>query len=645
MKKSVRGKVLADFPELIEQWHPVKNPKTDFNKIRAGSTKKFWWRCSNGPDHEWEACVDKRTIKSTGCPCCAGRKISVTNSLVNNYPEIAKQWYPEKNDRDVSDVVAGSHARFWWKCTAGPDHKWQTSPHLRTSQSTKCPYCCNQKVSITNCLATISEKVTREWHPKKNGELTPKDIIGTSDKSHWWKCVKGRDHEWKANTYQRTINGVGCPYCAGKMVSVTNSLINVNPEVAKQWHPEKNGEFTPNNVTHGTAREVWWICDEGHEWKQKISYRTKYYDGCPECESLGHKYPELIEEWHPTKNKKIPYDYRAGSSKLVWWQCLKHSDHEWRAQISRRTRGSGCPQCANKIVSAQNNLKANFPEIASEWNYAKNEPLTPENFVKHSGTNVWWKCKKCNYGWEAPIDRRTSKGRGCPNCAGQIVNESNSLADNYPHIMERLHPTKNKLGLNPANINAGSHEKYWFLCPAGHEYEAQLDTQTRRGYGCRQCSIWGRSKIEIRLCFELMEFFTVNPDDCYIKADGSNVQVDIKLPEEKIIIEYDGVFYHKGREAQDEKKTALLRRNGWKVLRVREYGLLSVTENDLFVEPALETFLLASKVLSYLHGIWDLEIEGIASYLEKKAPVNRQQADEYIAQLLRKEGQKTLSDY
>ena len=63
--------------------------------------------------------------------------------------------------------------------------------------------------------------------------------------------------------------------------------------------------------------------------------------------SLGKLYPDLVKEWHPTKNGKLtPYDVTPGSGKKVWWKF--DQDHEWKVIISSRTRGNGCPYCARE---------------------------------------------------------------------------------------------------------------------------------------------------------------------------------------------------------------------------------------------------------------------------------------------------------
>ena len=61
-----------------------------------------------------------------------------------------------------------------------------------------------------------------------------------------------------------------------------NSLQIINPELAKEWHPTKNGDLTPHDVTTGSNKKVWWLGKCGHEWYVSPHSRGKG-SGCPIC--------------------------------------------------------------------------------------------------------------------------------------------------------------------------------------------------------------------------------------------------------------------------------------------------------------------------------------------------------------------------
>lgn len=139
-------------------------------------------------------------------------------------------------------------------------------------------------MSKSNCLAIANPNLSKEWHPTKNGRVTPYKVVAGSAKKIWWKCLKHQNHEWIATVSSRN-KGAKCPYCSNRKVSVTNSLSITNPTLAKEWHPLKN-KLTPKEVTSGQGLKVWWRCliDQSHEWVETINNRSRG-NTCPFCKS------------------------------------------------------------------------------------------------------------------------------------------------------------------------------------------------------------------------------------------------------------------------------------------------------------------------------------------------------------------------
>ena len=103
--------------------------------------------------------------------------------------------------------------------------------------------------------------------------------------------------------------------------------------------------------------------------------------------------PELAKEWHPTKNGDLnPEKVGPGSNKKVWWKCEKGGDHEWKTSVVHRTNGTGCPVCANKKIVVSNSLTTLNPELAKEWHSTQNGGLTTDEVGTGSNNKVWWKC-------------------------------------------------------------------------------------------------------------------------------------------------------------------------------------------------------------------------------------------------------------
>ena len=194
---------------LLDEWDKEKNEELTPHNVSYKSDKKVWWRCSRG--HGWQARVGNRT-SGTGCPHCKIRRGIEYNNLATAFPEVAAQWHPTLNEGLSPESIAPhSDKKVWWRCSKG--HEWQARVANRTS-GTGCPYCKGKHVAEGFfSLATVAPEVAAQWHPAKNGDLTPETILAHSSKKVWWRCSKG--HEWQTKVAHRT-SGTGCPFCFSK---------------------------------------------------------------------------------------------------------------------------------------------------------------------------------------------------------------------------------------------------------------------------------------------------------------------------------------------------------------------------------------------------------------------------------------------
>lgn len=257
-----------------------------------------------------------------------------------------------------------------------------------------------------------------EWS-EKNAPMTPESFGFGSHQKVWWKGKCG--HEWKTQIKSRT-NGLGCPYCAGKMILLGfNDLKSQAPELMPQWS-ERNLPAKPEEFTYKSDKKAWWIGPCGHEWQAIIKNRVNGA-GCPYCTNhklligfndLKTRHPEIAREWSRKNNKLKPTMVTPMSNKKVLWKC--HTcGYEWQARISERSRGSKCPVCAGKIIVAGiNDFATTDPEIAAEWS-EKNQKLDMESLSRYSAERVWWKCHICGHEWRAAINYRC-RGHNCPAC-------------------------------------------------------------------------------------------------------------------------------------------------------------------------------------------------------------------------------------
>ena len=301
----------------IEYWHPTKNAVDPFTLSPGSTAKRHWWRCKLNSEHEWQTTVAS-VVGGSGCPHCAGQKVTKNESFGAIHPELLKYWHPTRNKKTPYEYTSKSEKNVWWVCEHNPNHEWEAFVATITKGG-RCPYCAGKRVLREESFGVRYPKLLKEWHPTKNSKLDPFKLTTGSAKQAWWICAKNRSHEFKQPIHQRTSSEGHCPFCIGKRLTKERSLAIVNPYLASQWH--------------------------------------------------NRNLP------------KTPEDVFASSNKIYWWQCEKHQDHDWRASPNDRMQGRGCPFCSGQRVHKTNSLATLEPRIAAEWHPTRNGKAKPEDYT------------------------------------------------------------------------------------------------------------------------------------------------------------------------------------------------------------------------------------------------------------------------
>jgi len=198
-------------PDLAAQWDPDRNGTLTPAAVRPGSSRYVWWRCPAG--HRWRAQIQQRTRQHTGCPVCAS-PANHGRQLANTFPDLAAQWADALNGGGPGTITTGSHVKAWWRCPADPTHLWRAGIIDRTRGRTGCPYCAHTRPTPTTCLAAVAPQLIPEWHPTRNKDLSPTDVLPYSATAVWWRCPD--HHEWATTPAARLAGGTSCPDCAAR---------------------------------------------------------------------------------------------------------------------------------------------------------------------------------------------------------------------------------------------------------------------------------------------------------------------------------------------------------------------------------------------------------------------------------------------
>ena len=346
-RRAITGEndVATLYPNLVKQFHPTKNEGISLDTFKESSAKKVWWICEKG--HEWEAVINTRTKRGYGCPICSNQKIVPgINDLMTLYPNIAKEISPVGNEEiDLDTLPSKSTQKIMWICPKG--HHYRASIGKRTARGDGCPYCSGHRaIHGKSDLGTIHPEVKKYWNEEANGSIA--NYTHASGIEVNWKCSNG--HEWKSKIYKQ-VKSNKCPYCEDRLlIKGQNDIATVYPNLAKEWDSEAN-EMKPTEVKASTGTYAFWKCSKGHSWKSNIGNRISG-KGCPYCagkypikgeNDLATLFPWVVNEWNFDLNRKGPDEYLPKSNCKVWWICK--NGHSWKAMISERTRGTGCPEC------------------------------------------------------------------------------------------------------------------------------------------------------------------------------------------------------------------------------------------------------------------------------------------------------------
>ncbi|MBP1546344.1 MAG: hypothetical protein J6A37_07080 [Oscillospiraceae bacterium] len=534
-------------PNLAKEWNYDKNNGLSPIDVLPNSGKKVWWKCNKG--HEWQTSIAHRN-KGRGCPYCAGQKvIKGENDLQTVNPTLANEWNYEKNNGlTPEEVMPNSGKKVWWKCRKG--HEWQAKIYHRNTVS-DCPVCHSERNTSFPEYALVfylekyglktihsykekgyeldvyipSKKAAIEydgyfWHKNKTQEDLEKNRKCEKDRIKLYRIREGlpplndssidymiqKNHKDLPQIFEEILNVI-----IGKNIDVdlkrdsiaienlreytekVNSFLFSNPEIANEWNYEKNGNLKPEYFAANSGKKVWWKCSKGHEWQATMNSRNHGHR-CPYCSGLcavkgendlNTVNPSLAKEWNYERNNGLtPMDVLPNSDKKVWWKC--QNGHEWQATIGNRNKGCGCPYCTSrKVLKGYNDLQTINPCLANEWNYEKNNGLTPVNVTPGSNKKAWWRCSN-GHEWQASIADRNS-GRGCPYCTGKkVLKGYNDLQTVNPTLAKEWNYEKNS-GLTPLDITPGSNKKVWWKCSQGHEWQATIYNRNR-GNRCPYCT-------------------------------------------------------------------------------------------------------------------------------------------------------------
>lgn len=423
------------FPEIAKEWCYEKNGGLTPKQVTKGNNRKVWWKCQYG--HEYEANIYNR-VDGDNCPVCSNHVcVRGINDLETLLPDLTSEWNYSKNGSILpSQVVPGSSKNVWWLCKEC-GHEWKAIVSNR-SKGGDCPKC-NERNKTSFPEQAIFYYVRKQYPDAINSF---KEIFADNHMEidiYIPSISVGIEYDgvaWHATSQIREREIRKYNICREKAIKLIR--IKENPE-----HMDKDSSdlLVHTEVKYSTESFVK-LFNDMFEYigvvpdidleRDRIAIKEQYYRRLKE-RSVGSRYPELNDEWHPNKNGKLTTAmFLPGSTEKVWWLC-KVCGHEWKTTIQSRTVGTGCPKCAHKLRGerlvvkrlngGENTIAIKAPWMMPEWNYERNGEKTPQNIPPQSGKKVWWKCS-LGHEWEESVQYRYLWKRECPYCSGRWKKDS-----------------------------------------------------------------------------------------------------------------------------------------------------------------------------------------------------------------------------
>lgn len=446
-----RRGLFEEYPTLIQELDSEKNTIGAVQDITCGSAKKIFWKCKQGHSYEMSAanklkskgcpyCNNKRVV--------AGENDLVTWCKNNGRKQILDDWNYGKNKVQPTEITYGSNTKAWFKCHIC-GYEWQTVVNSRTNRHSDCRMCSRRIRSSfpEQCIyyyiskafpdAVNGDRTVLEgreldiWVPSLNfaveydGRKWHKDYSKDIEKDKLCKdndIILYRIREKGCNTLD-SDNSISFEYEYGDWASLSDIVKDILSDIGN------------NNTDVDILRDEYII-------------KEQYYIQSLE-NSLEYLYPELAKEWHPTKNSNITPDLvMAETHDIYYWLCPE--GHTYKASPKNRVRmNSNCPFCSGqKVLRGYNDLETTHPQIALDYDNQKNVRKSYE-ISRGCSDFVWLKCHKCKYEFFYQLNSYVSKGGLCPVCSKtgktkfqKVLNyETMELFDNLPLAAHSIEPT------------------------------------------------------------------------------------------------------------------------------------------------------------------------------------------------------------
>ena len=139
-------------------------------------------------------------------------------------------------------------------------------------------------------------------------------------------------------------------------------------------------------------------------------------------------------------------------------------------------------------------IENNRLDLLDEWDYDKNDDLTPDDVSYGTKNKYYWTCSQ-HHSYDLSPKSRTGQNQNCPYCSNhRLLQGYNDLEmycrkNNKQHILDEWNYEENKkLGYTPQNVTPKSSKQVYWKCQKGHSYPAKISNKVIHNSTCPYCS-------------------------------------------------------------------------------------------------------------------------------------------------------------
>lgn len=298
-------------------WDYQKNNKKP-KDVTYESKDKFWFKCDKCP-HSFEISI-KEVVAGKWCKYCSNgvwNKLCIQedcNYCYNrSFASHEKSVYWSKdNDTNPRNVFRSVAKKYLFNCECA--HTILISLNKITSHNCWCAYCSNSKLCDDENCKTCFEKSfasnekSKYW--SKQNDINPRQVFKSAGKKYLFNCECGHNFIAIINNIN---NGRWCAYCSNnKLCDDDNCKICfeksfASHEKVKYFNTEKN-DIIPRMLFKGSDKVCWFICENGHEFCNRIQRITYEYNMW--CQVCPRKSETKLYEWLKKCYPEIVYQAR-----------------------------------------------------------------------------------------------------------------------------------------------------------------------------------------------------------------------------------------------------------------------------------------------------------------------------------------------